>query len=88
MKVKELLALPSNELAMVLEGLVVEYEDLRGVAIADYNGVYKRKKRSTIGKKIAKIIREFAIRGYMVDIVGNNVKYVPNGNTKKQERLV
>lgn len=75
MKMKDVLDLPGNELSLVLEGLATESEDLRYTSLSEYNGKKRRAKRLGIEKKIAKICREFIIRGWKVEISGYDIKF-------------
>ena len=86
MKIKDVLALPTNELALVLEGLASESENLKNET---ESAVDKRRgKIAAISKKIVKITLELKHRGWEAVVYGHYVKFEPIGNSKKQESLI
>ena len=86
MKISDVLNLPTNELSLVLEGLVSDYYALKiGINSAvDPN----RKKISAMSKKIVNITIELRHRGWEAVEYEGNVKYEPLSNSKKQESLI
>lgn len=86
MRIKEVLALPTNELALVLEGLATDSYSLKiGIKSAvDPN----RKKIARISKKIVNITVELRNRGWEAIEYEGRVKYTPLSNSKKQETLL
>ncbi|MCK4329776.1 hypothetical protein KAX02_08025 [candidate division WOR-3 bacterium] len=86
MRIKEVLELPTNELAMILEGLVSDYYALK---IGIESAVDKdRKKMTTINRKIIKVTLELKHRGWEAIEYEGRVYYEPINNSKKQENLV
>ena len=86
MKIKEVLALPTNELALILQGLVDESEYLK---VATESAVDKRReRRARIEKKVFKITMELKQRGWEAIVYGHYVKFEPLGNSKKQDSLI
>lgn len=86
MKIKEVLALPTNELALVLEGLVLESENLKNETESAVDN--RRKKRAAISKKIVKITLEMKHRGWEAIECEGLVKFKLISNSKKQESLI
>ena len=86
MRIKEILSLPTNELALVLEGLVSNSYDLK-IGI-DSAVDPDRKKIATISKKIVKITVELRQRGWEAVDCEGSVEYEPINNNKKQETLL
>ena len=85
MKMKEVLALSTNELALVLEGLVSDYYVLKiGINSAVDPD---RKKMTNINRKIIKITAELRYRGWEAVECEGYVKYNPLSNNKRQETL-
>lgn len=81
MRIKEVLTLPTNELALLLEGLVSDCYDLKlGV---DSAVDPDRKKIATISKKIVKITVELRHRGWEAIDCEGNVVYNLISNSKK-----
>lgn len=86
MKIKDVLALPTNELSLVLEGLVFESVKLKvntESAVDD-----RRKKRAAVSKKIVKITLELKRRGWEAIEYDGIVKFEPISNSNKQESLI
>ena len=86
MKIKEVLALPTNELALVLEGLVDDSEYLKITTESAVDD--RRKKRANIEKKIFKITMELKNRGWEAVVYGHYVKFEPLSNNKEQRSLI
>ena len=86
MKIKDILALPTNELSLVLEGLVTDSYALKiGIDSAvDPN----RKKIAVMSKKIVNITIELRHRGWEAVECEGCVKYEPLSNSKKQDTLI
>lgn len=86
MRIKEVLVLPTNELALVLEGLVTDYYALK---IGIESAVDKdRKKMSTINRKIIKVTLELRHRGWEAIEYEGRVNYKPLNGSKKQRELI
>lgn len=86
MKISEILKLPTNELSLVLEGLVYEYEKLKkGIESAVDPD---RKKMTTINRKIIKVTIELRHRGWEAIECEGKVEYKPLYNGMKQENLI
>ena len=86
MRIKEILELPTRELALVLEGLVTDKHILKNEinSAIDPN----RKKLARISKKIVKITIELQHRGWEAIEYDGYVKYKPLGNGKEQRKLI
>lgn len=86
MRIKEVLALPTNELALVLEGLVTDYYALK---IGIESAVDKdRKKMAIINRKIIKVTLELKHRGWEAIEHEGYVNYEPLNDTNKQRELI
>ncbi len=87
MKIKEVLALPSNELSLILEALAIESEYEKGGSI-ESEGKKFGVKRMAIERKIARITGEFRLRGWEAVVYGSKVKFEPLANSKEQRKLI
>ena len=86
MRIKEVLELPTNELAMILEGLVTDYYALK---IGIVSAVDKdRMKMSTINRKIIKVTLELKHRGWEAIEYEGRVNYKLLNDSNKQEELI
>ena len=86
MKINDVLELPTNELALVLEGLVSDYYALKiGIESAVDPD---RKKMTTINRKIIKVTIELRHRGWEAVDREGKVEYKPLYNGMKQENLI
>ena len=86
MKIKEIISLPTNELSLVLEGVVSDYYALKTSIKSAVDP--DRKKMSTISKKIVNITIELRHRGWEAVEYEGKVNYTPLSNTKEQRKLL
>lgn len=86
MKITEILKLPTNELTLVLEGLVADYyitkREIQSTVDPD------RRKLGTLNRKLIKITLELKNRGWEAIEYEGYVKYKPLSNSKKQDKLI
>ena len=87
MKMSEILKLPTNQLALILEGLAVDSEWLKGSSIED-DGNKVRHRRLIIERKIARIISELKLRGWEAIVYEDKVKFIPIDIVKVQKTLI
>ena len=87
MKMKDILNLPTNQLALILQGLSVDSEWLKGSSI-EYDGNNVRPRRLNIERKIARIIGELKMRGWEAVVYEDKVKFEPLDIVKEQRTLI
>ena len=87
MKIKDILNLPTNELSLILEGLAVDSERLKGIPI-EYDGINARSRRLNIERKIARISSELRLRGWEAIVYEDKVKFIPIDIVKEQKTLI